>query len=139
MSTFFYGIKKRSAMITKQLTKREEDVMKILWEAEKGFVKDLLNQHPDPKPHYNTFSTIIRGLEDKVFVAHNSYGNSHEYYPLVTKEEYRKMSIKNMVTDYFESSYKNVVSFFVTEEKLKVDDLKELIDLIESKNKNKNQ
>ncbi|MEN8118962.1 MAG: BlaI/MecI/CopY family transcriptional regulator [Bacteroidota bacterium] len=123
-------------MITKQLTKREEDVMKILWEAGKGFVKDLLNKHPDPKPHYNTFSTIIRGLEDKGFVAHNSYGNSHEYYPAVTKEDYRKMSIKNMVSDYFESSYKNVVSFFVKEEKLNIDDLKELIDLIENKNKN---
>ncbi len=120
-------------MITKQLTKREEDVMKILWEAEKGFVKDLMKQHPHPKPHYNTFSTIIRGLEDKGFVAHNSYGNSHEYYPAITKEEYRKMSIKNMVTDYFESSYKNVVSFFVKEEKLNVDDLKELIKLIENK------
>lgn len=123
-------------MITKQLTKREEDVMKILWKAGKGFVKDLLKLHPNPKPHYNTFSTIIRGLEDKGFVAHNSYGNSHEYYPSITKEEYRRMSIKNMVSDYFESSYKNVVSFFVKEEKLNVDDLKELIKLIENKNKN---
>jgi predicted transcriptional regulator len=121
-------------MITKQLTKREEDLMKILWEAGKGFVKDLLKQHPDPKPHYNTFSTIIRGLEDKGFVAHNSYGNSHEYYPSISKEEYRKMSIKNMVVDYFGSSYKNVVSFFVKEEKINVDDLKELIKLIENKN-----
>ena len=123
-------------MITKQLTKREEDLMKILWKAKKGFVKDLLKQHPNPKPHYNTFSTIIRGLEDKEFVAHNSYGNSHEYYPTITKEEYRKMSIKNMVSDYFESSYKNVVSFFVKEEKLNINDLKELINLIENKNKN---
>ncbi len=121
-------------MIPTTLTNREEDVMKILWKAEKGFVKDLLKQHPDPKPHYNTFSTIIRGLEDKGFVGHNSYGNSHEYYPSITKEEYRKMSIKNMVSDYFESSYKNVVSFFVKEEKLDVDDLKELIKLIENKN-----
>ena len=124
-------------MITKRLTKREEDVMKILWEAGKGFVKDLLKQHPNPKPHYNTFSTIIRGLEDKGFVAHNSYGNSHEYYPSISKEKYRKISAKNMVVDYFESSYKNMVSFFVEEEKLNVDDLKELIDLIENKGKNK--
>lgn len=121
-------------MITKRLTKREEDVMKILWDAGKGFVKDLLRKHPDPKPHYNTFSTIIRGLEDKGYVNHNSYGNSHEYFPTVTKEEYRKLFIKNVVSDYFESSYKNVVSFFVNEEKLNVDDLKELIDLIEKKN-----
>ncbi|MCU4174941.1 BlaI/MecI/CopY family transcriptional regulator [Carboxylicivirga sp. N1Y90] len=118
-----------------RLTKREEDVMKILWEAEKGFVKDLLVKHPDPKPHYNTFSTIIRGLEEKGFVAHNSYGNSHEYYPAICKEEYRKLSIKNVVSDYFGSSYKNVVSFFVKEEKLNVEDLKEMIELIEQENK----
>ncbi len=120
-------------MITKRLTKREEDVMKILWEAEKGFVKDLLKTHPEPKPHYNTFSTIIRGLEEKGYVAHNSYGNSHEYYPAITKEDYRKLFIKNVVSDYFGSSYKNVVSFFVNEDKLNVDDLKELIDIIEKK------
>jgi predicted transcriptional regulator len=124
-------------MLTKRLTKREEDLMQILWNAKKGFVKDLLLQHPNPKPHYNTFSTIIRGLEDKGIVAHNSYGNSHEYYPLISKEEYRKMSVKNIVSDYFESSYKNVVSFFVNEEKLSVDDLKEMIQLIEERNKEK--
>ncbi len=122
-------------MTAKRLTKREEDVMKILWEAGKGFVKDLLQKHPEPKPHYNTFSTIIRGLEEKGFVSHNAYGNSHEYFPAISKEDYRKLYIKNMVSDYFESSYKNVVSFFVKEEKLNVDDLKELIELIEKKEK----
>lgn len=122
-------------MATKRLTKREEDVMKILWDAGKGFVKDLLLKHPDPKPHYNTFSTIIRGLEEKGFVGHNSYGNSHEYFPAISKEEYRKLFIKNVVSDYFGSSYKNVVSFFVKEEKLNVDDLKEMIELIEQENK----
>nr|WP_321451223.1 BlaI/MecI/CopY family transcriptional regulator [uncultured Carboxylicivirga sp.] len=122
-------------MTAKRLTKREEDVMKILWEAGKGFVKDLLPKHPEPKPHYNTFSTIIRGLEEKGFVSHNAYGNSHEYFPAISKEDYRKLYIKNMVSDYFESSYKNVVSFFVKEEKLNVEDLKELIELIEKKEK----
>ncbi len=116
-----------------KLTKREEDVMKILWKMGKGFVKDLLKEHPSPKPHYNTFSTIIRGLEDKGFVSHKSYGNTHEYFPVVSKEEYRKLFVKNVVSDYFESSYKNVVSFFVKEEKLKLEDLKELIDIIEKK------
>lgn len=120
-------------MIKNRLTKREEDVIKILWKAEKGFVKDLLEKHPSPKPHYNTFSTIIRGLEDKGYVSHKSYGNSHEYFPTITKEEYRKLFLKNVVSDYFESSYKNIVSFLVKEEKLDVDDLKELIDLIEKK------
>ena len=114
-----------------KLTKREEDVMKILWKAGKGFVKDLLNEHPSPKPHYNTFSTIIRGLEDKGFVSHKSYGNTHEYFPVISKEDYRKSFVKDVVSDYFESSYKNLVSFFVKEDKLNLDDLKELINLIE--------
>ena len=118
-------------MSVNQLTKREEDVMKILWKAEKGFVKDLLMEHPTPKPHYNTFSTIIKVLEDKGFVSHKSYGNTHEYFPAISKEEYRKGFVKDVVSDYFESSYKNLVSFFVKEDKLNVDDLKELINLIE--------
>ncbi len=122
-------------MNTKKLTKREEDVMKILWNKGKGFVRDLLQHHPDPKPHYNTFSTIIRGLEEKGFVSHKPYGNTHEYYPSITREEYRKTYVKNVVSDYFESSYKNMVSFFIKEENLKVEELKELIDLIEKKKK----
>jgi predicted transcriptional regulator len=94
-----------------------------------------LEYHPEPKPHYNTFSTLIRGLEDKGYVSHKSYGNTHQYFPVITKEEYRKLSIKDVVSDYFGSSYKNVVSFFVKEEKLNVDDLKEIIDLIEKNDK----
>ncbi len=116
-----------------KLTKREEDVMKILWNERKGFVRDLLSKHPDPKPHYNTFSTIIRGLEEKGFVSHKPYGNTHEYFPVISREEYRKTYVKNVVSDYFESSYKNMVSFFLKEEKLNVEELKELIDLIEKK------
>ncbi len=118
-------------MNANKLTKREEDVMKILWKAGKGFVKDLLIEHPSPKPHYNTFSTIIRGLEDKGFVSHKSYGNTHEYFPTISKEYYRKLFVKDVVSDYFESSYKNLVSYFVKEDKLNVEDLKELIDMIE--------
>lgn len=137
MSTLYMVNKKGNLMNTKRLTNREEDVMKILWNAGKGFVKDLLKKHSEPKPHYNTFSTIIRGLEEKGFVSHNSYGNTHEYYPVITREDYRKLFVKNVVSDYFESSYQNVVSFFVKEEKLNIDDLKELIDLIEKKENKK--
>ncbi len=126
-------VQKKLKMSGLKLTKREEDVMKILWNEGKGFVHDLLVKHPDPKPHYNTFSTIIRGLEDKGFVSHKAYGNTHEYFPVISKEEYRKNYVKNVVSDYFESSYKNMVSFFLKEEKLNVEDLKELIDLIEKK------
>jgi predicted transcriptional regulator len=75
----------------KRLTRKEEEAMMILWKARKGFVKELIELHPEPKPHYNTFSTIIRVLEEKGYVSHKAYGKNHEYFPLVSKEEFRKM------------------------------------------------
>jgi len=110
--------------------------MKILWKARKGFVKDLLEYYSDPKPHYNTLSSLIRGLEEKGFVKHKAYGNNHQYYPVVAKEDFRKLYMKGVVKDYFGSSYKNVVSFFVDEKKISSDDLKEFIRIIEKGKKN---
>ena len=115
----------------KRLTRKEEEAMKILWKAGKGFIKELIELHHEPKPLYTTFSSVIRGLEEKGFVAHKAYGNNHEYYPLIKKEDYRRTFMKNVVNDYFGSSYKNVVSFIVDENKLSSDDLKQLIQLIE--------
>ena len=115
----------------KRLTRKEEEAMKILWKARKGFIKELIDLHPGPKPLYTTFSSVIRGLEEKGYVDHKAYGKNHEYFPLVKKEEYRKIFMKDVVTDYFGSSYKNVVSFFVNEKKLSADDLKKLIQIIE--------
>ena len=120
----------------KELTRKEEEAMKILWKAKKGFVKDLIELHPGPKPLYTTFSTIIRGLEEKGYIGHKAYGKNHEYFPLIKKEEYRKTFMKEVVSDYFGSSYKNVVSFFVDEKKLSTDDLKKLIEIIEKGKKN---
>jgi len=120
----------------KKLTRKEEEAMKILWKAKKGFIKDLINLHPDPKPLYTTFSSVIRGLEEKGYVNHKAYGKNHEYYPGIKKEEYRRIFMKEVVSDYFGSSYKNVVSFFVDEKKLKADDLKKLIEIIEKGGKN---
>jgi predicted transcriptional regulator len=114
-----------------KLTGKEEEAMKILWKARKGFIKQLLDLHPGPKPPYTTFSSIIRILEEKGYVDHKAYGKNHEYYPLVKKEEYKKIFMKNVVNDYFGSSYKNVVSFFVNEKKLSTNDLKKLIQIIE--------
>jgi predicted transcriptional regulator len=119
-----------------KLTTKEEEVMKILWKAKKGFIKDLIELSPEPKPLYTTFSSVIRILEEKNYVGHKAYGKNHEYFPLVKKEEYRKMCIKEVVRDYFGSSYKNVVSFFVDEKKLSTDDLKKLIEVIEKGKKN---
>ena len=120
----------------KKLTRKEEEAMKLLWKARKGFIKELIDQHPDPKPLYTTFSSVIRGLEEKGFIGHKAYGKNHEYYPLVKKEEYRKMFMKEVVSDYFGSSYKNVVSFFLDEKKISTNDLKKLIEIIEKGNKN---
>jgi len=115
----------------KKLTRKEQEAMKILWKAKKGFIKELIGICPDPKPLYTTFSSVIRGLEEKGYVDHKAYGKNHEYYPLVKKEEFRKIFMKDVVKDYFGSSYKNVVSFFVDEKKLSANDLKKLIELIE--------
>jgi predicted transcriptional regulator len=120
----------------KKLTKKEEEAMKILWKAKKGFIKELIDLHHEPKPLYTTFSSVIRGLEEKGFVDHKAYGKNHEYFPLIKKEEYRKNFMKDVVKDYFGSSYKNVVSFFVDEKKLNANDLKKLIEIIEKGKKN---
>ena len=120
----------------KRLTRKEEEAMKILWRAKKGFVKDLIELYPEPKPLYTTFSSLIRGLEEKGYVGHKAYGKNHEYYPLVKKEEFRRYFMKEVVNDYFGSSYKNVVSFFANEKKLTPNDLKKIIDIIEKGEKN---
>jgi BlaI family penicillinase repressor len=119
-----------------RLTRKEEEAMKILWKAKKGFVKELLELYKEPKPHYNTLSTLIRGLEEKGYVKHRAYGKNHEYCPAITKEEYRKSFMKGVVSDYFGSSYKNVVSFFIDEKKISSEDLKAMIKIIEKGKKN---
>lgn len=117
-----------------KLTNKEEDIMHILWKLEKAFVKDVLAEIKNDKPHYNTLSTIIRNLEDKKYVGYNAYGKTHQYFPIVTKEDYRKRFMNTAINNYFNNSYKNMVSFFAKEEKISVDELKEIIELIE-KNK----
>ena len=116
-----------------KLTNKEEEIMHILWTLEKAFVKDVLEAIEGEKPHYNTLSTIIRNLEEKNYVGYTAYGKTHQYYPLVSKEAYRKHFFTNVIDNYFNSSYKNVVSFFAKEEKISVEELKEIIDLIEKK------
>lgn len=116
-----------------KLTNKEEEIMHILWRLEKAFVKDVLAEIHDDKPHYNTLSTIIRNLEDKGYVTYNAYGKTHQYYPIVTKEDYKKKFMNTAIESFFNNSYKNVVSFFAKEEKISVEELKEIIDLIENK------
>ena len=120
----------------KKLTRKEEEAMKILWKAKKGFIKDLIDLHPDRNHYIQLSRSVIRGLEEKGYIGHKAYGKNHEYFPLIKKEEYRKIFMKEVVSDYFGSSYKNVVSFFVDENKLSTDDLKKLIEIIEKGKKN---
>jgi len=105
--------------------------MHVLWETGKGFVKDLLEVYPEPKPHYNTLSSLVRLLEEKGYVGHKAYGNTHEYFPLITKEEYQREFMSDIVENYFGKSYKNVVSFFAKEDNISVEELKEIIAMIE--------
>ena len=114
-----------------KLTNKEEEIMHILWKLEKAFVKDVLAEIKNYKPHYNTLSTIIRNLEEKGYVAYNAYGKTHQYYPMVSKEDYRKRFMNTAISKYFNNSYKNMVSFFAKEEKISIDELKEIISLIE--------
>jgi predicted transcriptional regulator len=114
----------------KKLTRKEEEVMKILWKLGKAFVKDIVEEYDDPKPHYNTVSSLVRLLQDKGIVGFTQYGNTYEYFPLMTKEEYRKTFMKQVVSDYFDNSYKSAVAFFVKEKGLSPTELEELIKLI---------
>lgn len=112
------------------LTKAEEEIMQVLWRLEKAFVKDIITELPEPKPAYNTVSTIIRILEKKKFVAHESFGKSHQYYPLITQDSYSNHSLSKLAKSYFNGSFKSMVSFFVEKEKLDLNDLDELLNEI---------
>jgi len=114
----------------KELTKAEEQIMQILWNLEKAFVKEIIAKFPDPKPAYNTVSTIIRILEKKEFVSHEAFGKSFRYYPLVEKKEYTKSYFQNFLNNYFSSSFKQMVSFFAKEENMDIKDIEELKDFV---------
>lgn len=112
----------------KELTKAEDQVMQILWKLQRGFVKDVIEAMPEPKPAYNTVSTIIRILETKGFVDHKAYGKTHEYFPVITKEKYTKFYLNNLIKGYFNGSFQNLVSFFARENKMNVHDLEKLLE-----------
>ncbi|WP_258101065.1 BlaI/MecI/CopY family transcriptional regulator [Marinoscillum pacificum] len=116
-------------MIT--LTKAEEKIMMILWDIEKGFIKDIQDQYPDPKPPYNSISTIVRVLVQKEIVGYTAYGKSHQYHPLIEKEEYSSGQLSRLVKDYYDNSLKQVVSFFSESKKLDKKELEEAIRMLE--------
>jgi len=121
----------------KELTRAEEQIMQELWNLEKGFVRDIIERLPDPKPAYNTVSTIVRILETKGFVGHEAFGKSHRYYPVVSKEDYRTFAAGKLLHGYFDNSARNMLSFFLEEQKLDLKDADELLKLLEAAKKKK--
>lgn len=118
------------------LTKAEEQIMQILWSIKKGFIKDILEKFPKPKPAYNTVSTIVRILEKKEFIDHTAYGKTHEYYPLISKDNYKSFCLKSMMTGYFNGSFKNLVSFFAKENNLNIKEVEQLLTYVAEEEKN---
>ena len=114
----------------KSLTHAEEQVMQILWSIEKGFVKDILELFREPKPAYNTVSTIVRILEKKGFVSYTAYGKTHEYYPLITKDDYKRNFLRQFVKNYFGNSLQELVSFFSQDESISAEELEEITKII---------
>ncbi len=119
----------------KQLTKAEEEVMQLLWQLKKANVASLLDELPEPKPAYNTVSTIVRILEDKGFVSHEKVGKGHVYYPLVKKEEYSNQRINTLVDGYFQGSFKSMVSFFMKKNDISLKELEEIMKNIKEEEK----
>jgi predicted transcriptional regulator len=122
----------------KELTKAEDQIMQLLWKQEKAFVKDIIDKMPEPKPAYNTVSTIIRILERKGFVGHNAYGKTHEYFPLVSRKEYTRSFMKNFMRNYFSGSFQEMVSFFAKEDNMSLADLDEMMEDVKRDLENEN-
>jgi BlaI family penicillinase repressor len=115
----------------KELTKAEEQIMQILWKLQKAVVKDIIVELPEPKPAYNTVSTIVRILEKKGFVSHKAYGKNHEYFPLVSRDEYKKKFLKSFIKRYFGDSFQEMVSFFASRRDISLKELEEIRKLLQ--------
>ena len=123
----------------KELTKAEEQVMQYLWKIEKGFVKDIVEQFPEPRPAYTTITTVIRVLVNKGFIGYQTYGKVNEYYPLVSKDEYSKLYFNQVVRNYFSNSYQKFASFFAKENDLSLSELEEIKKIVETQIKVKSE
>jgi len=108
------------------LTRKEEEIMQILWKIKEGFVKDIINEMQEPTPPYNTISSVVRILEKRGFLGFRSFGKSHMYFPIIEKKSYRKHAFKTMMKGYFEGSYKNVISYLIDDESLSEKEMEEI-------------
>jgi len=114
-----------------KLTAKEEELMRFFWEKGALFVRELLDYYDEPKPHFNTLSTIVRGLEEKGFLSHKSYGSTYQYYAIIEKEIYSQGTLKNVIHKYFDNSYLHAVSSLIQSENISLDELKQLISEVE--------
>ena len=121
------------------LTAKEEEIMQVLWDLKKALVRDIMDKLPNSKQPYTTISSIVRILEKKGFVSHKPYGKTHEYYPLISKAEYRRRKFKGFLTEYFDNSIESVVSFLVKEEKITPEEIEELTRMIKKASANSKQ
>ena len=119
----------------KTLTKAEEQIMQTLWKLKEGFIRDIMDAIPAPKPHQNTVATIIKILTEKEFIGIKVYGRQHQYYPLVSKEAYFKATMKNLVKGYFGGSFSEAVSFMVKENNISLEDLESLLQQLKKQKK----
>lgn len=115
----------------KQLAPKEKEIMRIFWSNGPMFVRELLELYAEPKPHYNTVSTLVRGLEEKGFVAYKVYGNTYQYYPVISESDYKNTALEEVVSQFYDNSYLNVVSQLIEDERMPMEELKKLIARIE--------
>jgi BlaI family transcriptional regulator, penicillinase repressor len=119
-----------------KLTHQEEETMLIIWRTGPGFIKDYLEKYPEPRPPYTTLASIVRNLERKGYLQSKHYGNTYEYTPRITEEEYKNKFLSGVVENYFDNSYQNMVTFFARKQKISTDELKDIIRMIEKDQKN---
>ncbi|MFT4736315.1 MAG: BlaI family penicillinase repressor [Cyclobacteriaceae bacterium] len=120
-----------------KLTKAEEPIMHVIWKLKLAFVRDVIEALPEPKPPYNTVSSVVRILEEKGMIGHKSYGKTHQYFPLIPKVEYRGSLFRNILSDYFDGSYKSLVSQMMSDEKISPKEVNELRQMIDNTLKSK--
>jgi predicted transcriptional regulator len=114
----------------KKLAKREEQIMQVYWDLGKAFIKEVIPHLPEPKPHYNSVATMVKILEEKGFLDHDTVGNLYRYFPKISKEEYQKHDMKDIVEKYFDNSYPRMLAFFAKEQNLSENELSEILDMI---------
>src|SRR3982751_1723632 len=118
-----------------KLAKREEQIMQVFWDLNKAFIRDIIPLLPDPKPHYNSVATIVKILEEKGFVGRETAGNMHCYFPVISRQEYQKFALKDIVSQYFDNSYPRMLAFFAKEQKLTDKQLGEIVNIIKNDKK----